>query len=40
MTLWAIKIGTSLLRGTKGLGTKEIIYQYCKYIAKSKDETW
>ncbi len=37
MTLWTIKIGTSLLRGTKEISTKEIIYEYCKYIAQSKD---
>jgi len=37
MTLWTIKIGTSLLRGSKELSTKEIICKYCKYIAQSKD---
>ncbi len=38
MTLWTVKVGTTLLRGTKQLNTQEIIDEYCKYIAKSKDE--
>ncbi|WP_269623024.1 glutamate 5-kinase [Prochlorococcus marinus] len=38
MTLWTIKIGTSLLRGTKNLRTNTIINEYCKYIAESKDK--
>ena len=38
MKLWTIKIGTSLLRGTKELSTREIIYKYCKYIAQTKDK--
>ncbi len=36
MSLWTIKIGTSLLRGSKEYNTQEIISQYCKHIGESK----
>ena len=36
MTLWVIKIGTSLLRGRQNLSTTEIIEKYCDCIATSK----
>ena len=36
MTLWVVKIGTSLLRGTKEQSTKEVIDKYSSYIAASK----
>ncbi|ABX08904.1 glutamate 5-kinase [Prochlorococcus marinus] len=36
MTLWVLKIGTSLLRGTEKLSTKKIIHNYCSCIAESK----
>ncbi len=35
MSLWIVKIGTSLLRGTKNKNTLEVIRSYCKYLAKS-----
>ncbi len=38
MSLWTIKIGTSLLRGSKYFNTEEIISEYCKYIAECKDK--
>tara|TARA_Y100001968_G_scaffold278767_1_gene274294 strand:- start:19032 stop:20123 length:1092 start_codon:yes stop_codon:yes gene_type:complete len=38
MTVWVIKIGTSLLRNTDNLTTTERIHRYCKYIAKAKDK--
>ena len=36
MTLWVIKIGTSLLKGKKELSTAKAIDQYCSSIADSK----
>ncbi|AAP99908.1 MULTISPECIES: glutamate 5-kinase [Prochlorococcus] len=36
MTLWTIKIGTSLLRGNKEFSTNKIIETYCGFIAESK----
>jgi len=36
MTLWVIKIGTSILRGTADQSTASIINRYCYFIAKSK----
>tara|TARA_Y100001968_G_C19452742_1_gene769919 strand:- start:770 stop:1864 length:1095 start_codon:yes stop_codon:yes gene_type:complete len=38
MSLWVIKIGTSLLRGTNTLSTAKVIEGYCKCIASSKDK--
>ena len=38
MSLWVIKIGTSLLRGTSTLSTAEVIENYCNCIALSKNE--
>ena len=37
MSLWVIKIGTSLLRGTENFSTAEVIDNFCSCIAKSKD---
>ncbi len=37
MTLWVIKIGTSLLRGTGAMSTKEVINNYCSQISDAKD---
>ncbi len=36
MSLWVIKIGTSLLRGSRNLSTAEIIDHYCRCIASAK----
>ena len=36
MTLWIIKIGTSILRGTSERSTANIIDTYCSQIAASK----
>ena len=36
MTLWVLKIGTSLLRGTKECPTEAVIEKYCACIAESK----
>ncbi len=36
MTLWVVKVGTSLLRGTTKKSTSEIIDNYCSCIAESK----
>ena len=38
MTVWVIKIGTSLLRNSNNISTREVIENYCKYIAKSIDK--
>ncbi|KGG15181.1 MULTISPECIES: glutamate 5-kinase [unclassified Prochlorococcus] len=38
MTLWTIKIGTTLLRGTKFFNTKEIINEYAKHISNAKSK--
>jgi len=36
MTLWVLKIGTSLLRGSNIFSTKEIIDEYCSCISECK----
>ncbi len=36
MTLWVIKIGTSLLRGDENIPTKELIKKFCFSISESK----
>ncbi len=36
MTLWVVKIGTSLLRGSKSRTTSEIIDEFCTSIAQRK----
>ena len=36
MTLWVVKVGTSLLRGTSERSTEKIIDSYCACIAASK----
>tara|TARA_Y100001968_G_scaffold313156_1_gene337054 strand:- start:20255 stop:21349 length:1095 start_codon:yes stop_codon:yes gene_type:complete len=36
MSLWVIKIGTSLLRGDNLLPTRKVIENYCSYIAEAK----
>jgi len=33
MSLWVIKIGTSLLRGSKDISTQDVISNYCSFIA-------
>ena len=38
MSIWVIKIGTSLLRGSNSLSTAEVIDKYCECIASSKNE--
>ncbi len=35
MSLWVVKIGTSLLRGTKDKTTTEMIYAYCDCLAEN-----
>ncbi len=37
MTRWVIKVGTSLLRGSKGSSTAQVIQSYCSCIAASKE---
>ena len=38
MSLWVVKIGTSLLRGSEKISTESVINNYTKSIAKSKQK--